>query len=99
MAKSNVKIIIVPTLTENQKQYVYANEADVLNVALFGMTAKEWRDNNPNLDGNIRDHADILHLVVLANLENLNADMITSGLPQSERIVKLNNTAKNNCNC
>ena len=58
------------------------------------MTAKEWRDNNPNLDGNIRDYTDILHLVVLANLENLNAEMITSGIYQSERIVKLNNTAK-----
>jgi len=58
------------------------------------MTAKEWRDSNPNLDGNIRDYTDILHLVVLANLENLNAEMITSGLSQSERIVKLNTTAK-----
>ena len=76
------------------QQYVYANEADVLNVALFGITAKEWRDKNPNLDGNIRDYTDILHLVVLANLENLNAEMIASGLSQSERIVKLNNTAK-----
>ena len=90
----SIKEFIVPTLTEKQKQYVYANEADVLNVALFGMTAKEWRDSNPNLDGNIRDYTDILHLVVLANLENLNAEMITSGLSQSERIVKLNNTAK-----
>ena len=58
------------------------------------MTAKEWRDQNPNLDGNIRDYTDILHLVVLANLENLNAELITSGISQSERIVKLNNTAK-----
>lgn len=58
------------------------------------MTAKEWRANNANLDGNIRDYTDILHLVVLANLENLNAEMITSGISQSERIVKLNNTAK-----
>ena len=58
------------------------------------MTAKEWRANNANLDGNIRDYTDILHLVVLANLENLNAEMITSGIYQSERIVKLNNTAK-----
>ena len=90
----SIKEFIVPTLTEKQKQYVYANEADVLNVALFGMTAKEWRENNPNLDGNIRDYTDILHLVVLANLENLNAEMITSGISQSERIVKLNNTAK-----
>ena len=67
---------IVPALTEKQKQYIYANEADVINVALFGMTAKEWRDKNPNLSGNIRDYTDILHLVVLVNLENLNADMI-----------------------
>ena len=81
-------------LYEKQKQYVYANEADVLNVALFGMTAKEWRDKNPNLDGNIRDYTDILHLDVLANLENLNAEMIMSEISQSERIVKLNNTAK-----
>ena len=90
----SIKEFIVPTLTESQKQYIYANEADVLNVALFGMTAKEWRDKNPNLDGNIRDYTDILHLVVLSNLENLNAEMITDGLSQSERIVKLNNTAK-----
>ena len=58
------------------------------------MTAKEWRANNPNLDGNIRDYTDILHLVILENLENLNAEMITSGISQSERIIKLNNTAK-----
>ena len=90
----SIKEFIVPTLTESQKQYVYANEADVLNVALFGMTAKEWRDKNPNSDGNIRDYTDILHLIVLSNLENLNADMITDGLSQSKRIVKLNNTAK-----
>lgn len=90
----SIKEFIVPTLTEKQKQFVYANEADILNVALFGITAKEWRENNPNLDGNIRDYIDILHLVVLANLENLNAEMITSGLSQSERLVKLNNTAK-----
>ena len=58
------------------------------------MTAKEWRESNPNLNGNIRDYADILHLVVLANLENLNAEMITNEIPQSERIIRLNNTAK-----
>ena len=58
------------------------------------MTAKEWRNENCNLDGNIRDYTDILHLVVLANLENLNAEMITNGIPQNERIVRLNNTAK-----
>lgn len=65
-----------------------------MNVALFGMTAKEWRDKNPNLAGNIRDYTDVLHLVVLTNLENLNAEMIAAGLSQSERIIKLNNTAK-----
>lgn len=67
----SIKENIIPTLTENQKQYVYANEADILNVALFGMTAKEWKDRNPNLDGNMRDYANILQLVILVNLENL----------------------------
>ena len=91
-----IKSIIVPTLTEKQKKYVYAEEADVLNVALFGMTAKEWRDNNPNLveDGNIRDYTDLLHLVILSNLENINAELIEMGIPQSERLVRLNETAK-----
>ena len=91
-----IKSIIVPTLTEKQKKFVYAEEADVLNVALFGMTAKEWRDNNPNLveDGNIRDYTDLLHLVILSNLENINAELIEMGIPQSERLVRLNETAK-----
>ena len=91
-----IKNIIVPTLTEKQKNFVYAEEADVLNVALFGMTAKEWRDNNPNLveDGNIRDYTDLLHLVILSNLENINAELIKMGIPQSERLVRLNETAK-----
>ena len=91
---NSIKEYIVPILTEKQKQYVYANEADVINVALFGMTAKEWRDKNPNLSGNIRDYTDILHLVVLVNLENLNADMISDGISQSKRLEKLNNTAR-----
>ena len=91
---NSIKEYIVPILTEKQKQYVYANEADVINVALFGMTAKEWRDRIPNLSGNIRDYTDILHLVVLVNLENLNADMISEGIPQSKRLEKLNNTAR-----
>ena len=90
----SIKEFIVPSLTEKQKKFVYANEADVLNVALFGMTAKEWRDKNSNLEGNIRDYTDILHLVVLANLENLNAEMIINGISQSERLIKLNNIAK-----
>ena len=91
-----IKSIIVPTLTENQKKFVYAEEADVLNVALFGMTAKEWRDSNPSLaeDGNIRDYADLLHLVILSNLENINAELIEMGISQSERLVRLNEIAK-----
>lgn len=68
-----IKTCIVPTLTEEQKRYVYANEADVLNVALFGMTAKEWRKFNLSKRGNIRDDADLLHLAVLNNLENTKA--------------------------
>jgi hypothetical protein len=84
----------VPTLTEKQKRFVYADEADVLNVALFGMTAKDWRDKNPKANGNVRDNTDILHLVVLINLENLNADMIADGVSQSKRLEKLNQTAR-----
>ena len=101
LAKTNYKIHtdsikenIVPTLTEKQKQYVYANEADILNVALFGMTAKEWKDKNPDLVGNMRDYADIIQLVILVNLENLNAEMITQGMPQSARLQRLNEIAK-----
>ena len=91
-----IKSIIVPTLTEKQKKFVYAEEADVLNVALFGMTAKEWRESNSNLaeDGNIRDYTDLLHLVILSNLENINAELIEMGIPQSERLVRLNDMAK-----
>ena len=91
-----IKSIIVPTLTEKQKKFVYAEEADVLNVALFGMTAKEWRESNPNLteDGNIRDYTDLLHLVILSNLENINAELIEMGIQQSERLVRLNEMAK-----
>ena len=90
----SIKENIVPSLTEKQKQFVYANEADVINVALFGMTAGQWRKNNPNLEGNIRDYTDILHLVVLSNLEVLNANMIENNIKQSERLIKLNNIAK-----
>jgi len=90
----SIKENIVPTLTEHQKTFIYANEADVINVALFGMTAKQWRENNPNLDGNIRDYTDILHLVVLSNLEVLNANMIENNINQKERLEKLNSTAK-----
>ena len=91
-----IKAYIVPTLTEDQKKYVYAEEADVLNVALFGMTAKEWRESNPELakNGNIRDYTDLLHLVILNNLENTNAELIEAKVPQNERLVRLNNAAK-----
>ncbi len=91
-----IKSIIVPTLTEKQKKYVYAEEADVLNVALFGLTAKEWRANNPELaeNGNIRDYTDLLHLVILNNLENINAELIEMKMPQSERLIRLNYIAK-----
>ena len=91
-----IKNIIVPTLTEKQKKFIYAEEADVLNVALFGMTAKEWREDNPDIadKGNIRDYTDLLHLVILNNLENINAELIEMKIPQSERLVKLNSIAK-----
>ena len=90
----SIKENIIPNLTKEQRQFVYADEADVINVALFGMTAKEWRDKNPDLEGNIRDDTDVLHLVVLSNLEVLNANMIESNIKQSERLIKLNNIAK-----
>ena len=92
-----VKNYIVPILTEEQKRFVYAEEADVLNVALFGMTAKEWRQENPELakKGNIRDYTDLLHLVILNNLENTNAEFIKLGMSQSERLISLNNSARN----
>lgn len=79
-----------------QKKFIYAEEADVLNVALFGITAKEWRNKNPKLaeNGNIRDYTDLLHLVILNNLENINAELIKMNIPQSDRLVKLNNIAK-----
>ena len=91
-----IKSIIVPNLTERQKNFVYAEEADVLNVALFGITAKEWRESNPKLadKGNIRDYTDLLHLVILNNLENINAELIEMKLSQNERLIKLNNIAK-----
>lgn len=91
-----IKINIVPVLTEEQKRYAYAEEADVLNVALFGMTAKQWRIQNPELaeKGNMRDYTDLLHLVILSNLENTNAELINAGMPQNERLIKLNESAR-----
>ncbi|AWX99891.1 DNA-binding protein [Marinomonas primoryensis] len=82
--------LIPDTLTPQQIQFVYASEADVLNVALFGVTAKQWREINPSLKGNLRDHANVHQLVCLANLESLNAHFIEQGVSQSERVVKLN---------
>ena len=85
--------LIPKQLTATQVNYIYANEADILNVALFGMTAKEWRDANPKLTGNIRDYADVNQLVCLANLESLNAHFISENVPQNERVEKLNKVA------
>jgi len=85
--------LIPPTLTAQQIAHVYASEADVLNVALFGITAKQWRDNNPTLKGNIRDYASINELICLSNMENLNAVFIHENMPQAERLVKLNKIA------
>ena len=90
----SIKENIVPKLTEKQKTFVYANEADIINVALFGMTAKEWRENNTELEGNIRDYANVLYLIVLSNLEVLNANMIEEGISQKERLEKLNVIAR-----
>ena len=91
-----IKNNIIPKLTDEQKRFVYANEADLLNVALFGMTAKEWRDNNPSLkeDGNIRDYTDLLHLIILSNLENINAELIKENISQRERLERLNSIAR-----
>jgi hypothetical protein len=85
---------LIPTeLTPQQISHVYANEADVLNVALFGVTAKQWRDANPGLKGNIRDYAAINELICLSNMENLNAVFINENMLQSQRLVKLNQIA------
>ena len=80
-------------ITREQASYVYADEADVLNVAMFGKTARQWREENPDLKGNIRDYASINELICLSNMENLNAVFIEQSMPQSERLVKLNQIA------
>ena len=85
--------LIPPELTPQQTNLVYASEADLLNMALFGRTARQWRDENPGSKGNIRDEANVSQLVCLANLETLNAHFIHQGLPQSERLKTLNQTA------
>ena len=86
--------LVVPLLSVKQVSFVYANEADMLNVALFGKTANEWKIENPDLKGNMRDYASVEQLLVLANLESYNAILIEQSLPQSERIVLLNKTAQ-----
>ena len=90
----SIKENIVPNLSEKQINFVYANEADLLNVALFGQTASQWREANPTLKGNIRDYATIEQLLVIANMESYNAILIEQKMPQSERLVQLNNMAK-----
>jgi hypothetical protein len=85
--------LIPPELTKQQISFVYASEADILNMALFGKTAKQWRDEHSEKKGNIRDYANVRQLVCLVNLENLNAHFIRQGLNQSERLRILNNTA------
>ena len=102
LAKVNYRIhtdairdhLIPPELTAKQKSFVYADEADLLNTALFGITAADWRTANPEKDGNMRDHATIEQLLVLANLENINALYIEKGLPQRERVSELNRLAR-----
>jgi hypothetical protein len=85
--------LIPKELSASQTSIIYANEADVLNVALFGITAKQWRDANPSLKGNIRDYASINELICLSNMENINAVFINEGLRQNERLIKLNTIA------
>ena len=101
LAKINYRIhtdaikqnLIPDEITPAQKSFIYADEADMLNVAMFGMTAKQWRETNPELKGNIRDYATINQLICLSNMENLNAVFINEGLAQSERLEKLNKIA------
>ncbi|WP_295054007.1 KilA-N domain-containing protein [uncultured Fibrobacter sp.] len=85
--------LIPTTLTKQQMSMIYANEADVLNVALFGFTAKEWRDTHVDLQGNVRDYATVNQLICLSNMESLNSVLIKEGLPQPERLQKLNQIA------
>ena len=101
IAKTNYRIhtdaikenLIPPNLSRKQTALTYASEADVINMALFGMTAKEWRNANPGAKGNIRDFATIEQLIVLSNLETMNAEMIRQGMPQDERLWNLNRIA------
>ena len=89
-----IKQNLIPTeVTAKQASIIYADEADMLNVAMFGMTAKMWRKQHPELKGNIRDYASINELICLSNMENLNAVFIDQGIPQGERLIKLNQIA------
>ena len=89
-----IKSHLIPNeVTKEQANIIYAEEADVLNVAMFGMTAKQWRETNPELKGNIRDYATINELICLSNMENINAVLINDGMPQGDRLVKLNHIA------
>lgn len=89
-----IKHNLIPNeVTQKQANVIYANEADVLNVAMFGITAKQWREANPDLKGNIRDYATVNELICLSNMENLNAVFIEQGISQSERLIKLNQIA------
>lgn len=102
LAKINYRIhtdairdmLIPPDVTPQRQSITYANEADVLNVALFGVTAREWRQAHPNSKGNIRDEASLQQLIVLANLESINAELIRQGVSQEERLLRLNASAK-----
>ena len=86
-----IKVHLVPSaVTPSQSAIIYANEADVLNVALFGQTAKQWRETNADLEGNMRDYATIEQLLVLANIEGMNAELIHMGLSQGDRLKRLN---------
>lgn len=102
LAKINYRIhtdaikdmLLPPDITPQRQSFTYANEADVLNVALFGITAKEWRQAHPDSKGNIRDEANLQQLIVLANLESINAELIRQGVPQGERLLRLNASAQ-----
>lgn len=93
-----IKDVIVPDLKQSQIRFVYASEADLVNVALFGLTAKQFKDSNPNTEGNQRDNATIEQLLVLNNLQSLNAEMIKRKLDQKTRLLELNRIAKEQLN-
>ena len=91
--RSHKKHLVPVELSSEQKNYVYADEADLLNVALFGKTAKKWREENPDSQGNLRDYASVIELAILSNLEFYNAQLIANKIPQNKRLVILNEEA------